>query len=254
MVNIKHIIKQFLPYGFVNNLHRKNLSSDAFKLQFEEFQKLIHDDRFQFSWKDIYPCLYDNTKQTDYDPHYLYHPAWAIRKLIEIAPEKHVDISSSVYFNAFASALYQIEFYDYRPANITLNNLKCLKNDVTQLTFEDNSIQSLSCMHVIEHIGLGRYGDPINPIGDIVAINELKRVLNLNGHLLFVVPISHKAKIQFNAHRIYTFDLIIELFDGLNLQEFSFVNDNGKFIENATLKDIANQNYGCGCFHFKKLF
>ncbi len=252
MVNIKHIIKQFLPYGFVNNLQRKSLSNYTFKLQFEEFKQLVTDNRFEISWQDIYPCLHDNTKETDYDPHYLYHPAWAIRKLIKIAPSKHVDISSSLYFNAFASSLFQIDFYDYRPANITLSNLQCLKNDLTKLTFEDNSIHSLSCMHVIEHIGLGRYGDPINPNGDIVAINEIKRVIKPNGHLLFVVPIGCKAKIQFNAHRIYTFEMIITLFEGFNLQDFSFINDNGKFIENASLNDIANQKYGCGCFYFIK--
>ena len=73
--------------------------------------------------------------------------------------------------------------------------------DLANLPFEINSVQSLSCMHTVEHVGLGRYGDPIDPDGDLKAIKEIKRVLAVNGNLLFVVPIG-KPKIVYNAHRI----------------------------------------------------
>ena len=83
---------------------------------------------------------------------------------------------------------------------------------------KDNSLSSISCMHVIEHVGLGRYGDPINIHGDILAINEIKRVLANDGNLLFVTPLG--KKICFNAHRVYTYEEILNYFSELKLRIF----------------------------------
>jgi SAM-dependent methyltransferase len=165
-----------------------------------------------------------------------------------------VDISSSLYFCSIISAFIPVRFYDYRPANLNLNNLSAESADLSALPFADNSIQSLSCMHVIEHVGLGRYGDHLDPYGDLQAIAELKRVLDIGGSLLFVVPIG-KPKIAFNAHRIYSFDQIVSYFIDLDLLEFALIPDNhdeGGLINHATKEMADAQSYGCGCFWFKK--
>ena len=107
-------------------------------------------------------------------------------------------------------------------------------------------------MHTIEHIGLGRYGDEIDPEGDIKSINELKRVLKPGGDLLFVTPVG-TPKIEFNAHRIYSYEQIIEYFSPLQVKEFSLIPDNGGLITNADPSLVQQQTYGCGCFWFKKL-
>jgi hypothetical protein len=110
-------------------------------------------------------------------------------------------------------------------------------------------------MHVVEHVGLGRYGDPLDYDGDLKAISELKRVLAEGGDLLFVVPIG-KPKIMFNAHRIYSYDQIIGYFSEFKLIEFALIPDDpndGGLINNAS-KDMADkQEYGCGCFHFRRM-
>jgi hypothetical protein len=106
-------------------------------------------------------------------------------------------------------------------------------------------------MHTVEHIGLGRYGDPIDPNGDIKAGAELKRVLQEEGYLLFVTPVG-QPKIEFNAHRIYSYEMILDMFNELELKEFSLVTDSGDFIENANPDIVKEQKYGCGCFLFKK--
>jgi len=103
----------------------------------------------------------------------------------------------------------------------------------------------------VEHIGLGRYGDPIDPDGDIKAINELKRTVSNGGSLLFVVPVG-KPKIEFNAHRIYSYEQILSYFTGFNLKEFSLITDNKDFFENANPELVKDQKYGCGCFWFTK--
>ena len=160
---------------------------------------------------------------THFDRHYVYHTSWAARVLKESNPAKHVDISSSLYFSGIVSAFIPIDFYDYRPANLNLSNLNSKEGNLLSLPFADDSVQSISCMHTIEHIGLGRYGDPIDPCGDIKAINELKRVTAKNGSILFVVPIGKIPMIEFNAHRIYSYKQIVSYFDGFELKEFSLI-------------------------------
>jgi len=210
-----------------------------------------NDQRFKLSPRDFYPCIMDKTIKTNFDAHYIYHTAWAARKVKAIKPMRHTDISSALYFSGIVSAFVPVDFYDYRPADLNLSGLNSAVADLTKLFFADNSLNSLSCLHTVEHIGLGRYGDTIDPAGDLKAIKELKRVLAPGGSLLFVVPVG-TPKIQYNAHRIYSYEMIKEYFKELTLQEFSLIDDTGRFIENADPELVKSQKYACGCFWFIK--
>lgn len=216
----------------------------------------IKDGRFSMKLSDVYPCVRDKTIQTGFDRHYVYHTSWAARVVQETMPTKHIDISSSLYFAGIVSAFVPVEFYDYRPADLHLSNLSSKEGNLMSLPFTDNSISSLSCMHTIEHIGLGRYGDPIDPDGDIKACKELSRILAVGGNLLFVTPVGKKALIEYNAHRIYTYELVMALFPDLLLTEFSLIPEdgiNGGLIRNADPALLQNEQYACGCFVFTKI-
>ena len=106
-------------------------------------------------------------------------------------------------------------------------------------------------MHVVEHVGLGRYNDPIDPDGDLKAMAELQRVLSKGGNLLFAVPIG-KPKVVFNAHRIYGYEQVMNAFHDLSLQQFALIPDEGGLIGQATEIMANDQKYGCGLFHFTK--
>jgi SAM-dependent methyltransferase len=227
----------------------------SFLFSYWQFRKLSTDRQdLQLAWRDRYACLHDNTGRTGFDRHYVFHTAWAARILIQNMPAKHIDISSSLYFCSILSALISIEFYDYRPAVLDLDNLCSMKGNLLSLPFEDASILSISCMHVVEHIGLGRYGDKMDSHGDLRAIAELKRVLAPKGNLLFVVPVGQPRTI-FNAHRIYSYAQIMDYFSELELIEFSLIPDDesmGGLIRNAKPDLVKGQVYGCGCFCFQK--
>jgi hypothetical protein len=210
------------------------------------------EPRFRLAWADRMPALWENTSTTAYDAHYIYHPAWAARVLMRLKPAKHIDISSSLHFCTMVSAMIPVDFYDYRPVPLSLDNLTCGRADLTQLPFEDDSIETLSCMHTVEHVGLGRYGDPIDPRGDLIAIAELKRVVRTGGHLLFVVPVG-EPKIYYNSHRVYAFDQVVAMFDGFTLVEHALVRDNATFVMNPDPAEFDAQHYGCGCFVLRKL-
>jgi len=224
----------------------------TFFIEYITFRRLA-DHRFSILPSDLFPQLHDRTKEHGFDRHYIYHTAWAARVLAETKTKKHVDISSSLYFTGIASAWVKFDFYDYRPAQLQLNNVASRSADLTQLHFKSNSQTSLSCMHTLEHIGLGRYGDPLNTNGDLKAMEELQRVVAKKGKLLIVVPVG-KPKIMFNAHRIYSYEQILKAFDQLKLTEFSLVPDgeNAHLIRNAKPSLVTKQVYACGCFWFTK--
>lgn len=206
--------------------------------------------RFPIPFTSVMPCLFENIPYTRFDTHYVYHTAWAARKVQEIDSKEHVDISSSLYFSSIISAFKPVRFYDFRPAKLNLSNLVSESANLLHLPFEDESIPSLSCMHTVEHVGLGRYGDTIDPEGDVQAAKELSRVVTKGGSLLFVVPVG-KPRIQFNAHRIYSYKMVIEMFPGFEVKEFSLIPDNALekgVIYNATETESDKQAYGCGCF------
>jgi len=204
---------------------------------------------------ELFPVFGENTNKTSFDRHYIFHTAWAARKLVEINPKKHIDISSSLYFVTITSAFIPIDFYDYRPATLNLSGLKTRSGDLLNLPFKSNSVESISCMHVIEHIGLGRYGDPLDIDGDKKAIKELIRVTKKGGSILFVVPIG-KPKVAFNAHRIYSYSQIVKMFgDSCLLKEFSLIPDkenDGGILVNPPTQILNKQKYGCGCFWYVK--
>lgn len=227
-----------------------------FKATSHFFQLKSHSKpRFSLQLRDLQLCLFDATASTTFDRHYVFHTAWASRILAETRPESHIDISSSLYFVANVSAFVPIEFYDYRPAKLGLSGVGSHQGDLYALPFSDASVRSLSCMHVVEHIGLGRYGDRLDYDGDIKAVSEIRRVVSSGGNVLFVVPVGGKPLIKFNAHRIYTYRQVVSMFSGFRLKEFALIPDSemeGGLIRYASEAQANSQQYGCGCFWFEK--
>ena len=239
-----------------SRMMNRPLNYCKFLNSFHRFKKLYNTSskRLPLKWADRLPCLDDNTESTSFDRHYVYHPAWAARVIAETKPIRHIDISSTLHFCSMISAFIPVEFYDYRPADLRLPNLISNHADLAALPFECNSVASISCMHVVEHIGLGRYGDHIDPDGDLKAMNELYRVLSPGGNLLFVVPIGHQ-RIMYNGHRIYSYEQIIRSFPGLQLLEFTLIPDSwedGGMVVSPDDELLNRQVYGCGCFWFRK--
>ena len=200
-------------------------------------------------FRDSYPCLADRIAVTPFDPHYFFQAAWLARRVHDVKPAFHVDIGSSVMTVNVLSATAKTIFVDYRPIQVQLSNLLPLSGDIVRLPFRSESVSSLSCLHVLEHIGLGRYGDRINPLGSQLAARELQRILAPGGKLFLSLPVG-RERVCFNAHRVFSTKTIIDFFDELQLKSFSLVDDTGEFTEDVSPETAAHLEYGCGLFEF----
>lgn len=140
-----------------------------------------------------------------------------------------------------------VTMIDIRPINLKLKNLNFKKGSILEIPFEDNSLESISSLCVVEHIGLGRYGDPIDSWGSEKAIEELKRVLKSGGNLFISMPVDSENRLYFNAHRAFTRDYILSLFKELMLVEEKYIYDNEIQEYYDKLK-----GFGTGLFYFRK--
>lgn len=207
------------------------------------------DPTEKLHWRDAQFELADRLSTSPFDRHYFYQDAWAAQRVADAAPERHVDVGSRVDLVGFMTAICKVTFVDIRPLEAELENLECIAGSLLDLPFADQSLESISCLHVIEHIGLGRYGDPLDPEGSRKALRELQRVVRPGGQLLLSTPVG-EPRICWNAHRIHDPADIAGMFDELELAEFSGVDDDGVFRRHRDVGELAGQRYACGMFRF----
>jgi hypothetical protein len=200
---------------------------------------------------DASPQLGDRLTTTRIDPHYFYINGWAMRRVVTQRPSQHVDVGSQTVFVNLLSAVLPVTFIDFRPLDAAMFGLTNLSGDITNLPLESGSVESISCLSVAEHIGLGRYGDPLNPGGTRLACAELRRVLAPGGNLYFALPVG-KPRVCFNAHRVHKAETIVEYFQGLDLVEFSGVDDDGCYVEKADAHDFSRSYFATGMFWLRK--
>jgi hypothetical protein len=198
---------------------------------------------------DWNPQLRDATRVTPFDPHYFYQSAWAAANIADRRPERHVDIGSQINLIAPLTAIVPVEFVDIRPLEARLPRLTNVGGSILHLPYPDRSVASLSSLHVVEHIGLGRYGDPIDPGGTRKACAELVRILAPGGHLYLSVPIG-RERVEFNAHRVFAPATILRYCAELSLADFSCVDDRGEYHRNVDVSVAQDLLYGAGLFHF----
>lgn len=203
-------------------LRRELVAWRKFWKSYRQYQQLVPQDQ-QLLLQNLYPCLDDDTGQTNIEPTYFYQDAWAFQKIVERRPASHVDVGSHHKFVALLSKVVPVTMVDIRPLSLPLDTLNFQVGSILEMPYEDNSISSLSSLCVVEHIGLGRYGDPLDPQGSKKAVAELSRVLAPNGRLYFSVPVGDRNITAFNAGRVFTVDYLMHLFHPLIVTEQRFI-------------------------------
>lgn len=196
--------------------------------------------------KYLYPCLGDDVSEMPIEPIYFYQDCWAFEKIVKLSPKNHIDVGSHHKFVALLSKVIPVTMVDIRPLSLPLDSLSFKKGSILELPFEDNTIESLSSLCVVEHIGLGRYGDSLDPQGTEKAITELKRVIKPSGHLYISLPIDEENRTFFNAHRAFQEDYVEYLLKPLAIREKAYIYGN-KFTKEKL------QGFGIGLYYLQKI-
>lgn len=255
----REIARRFLgfldAYGFDG---RKLITSVANTPRFlhtlNQYRREAGDGSFRYQTSKLYPILNEFTAQAGTaNGHYFHQDLWAARKIYATRPEEHLDIGSRIDgFVAHLLTFMPVTVIDIRPLQSTVAGLTFMQANATDLHgLQDNSVESLSSLHAVEHFGLGRYGDPVDPEAPFRAMRALARVLRPGGRLYFSVPIGGE-RVSFNAHRIFAPETILDTFQDLRLFEFSAVDDNGFFWNDCRPSDLGAANFACGLFELLK--
>lgn len=271
----KYIFLNFCPYIIPqNNIEkiREILGEDAFGLYCQTYQLIeysfFEDDKkryeelntrsaFDINEKDLWPVIGDKYSNAGTVNNYFWQDLWAARLIHKKMPQEHFDIGSRL--DGFIAHVLcfgiPVKMIDIRPFPTKIEGLETIVDDATFLTeFADNSIESLSALCSLEHFGLGRYGDSIDPEACFICFENIQRKLKQNGDLYIAVPVG-KERVEFNAHRIFYPSTIINCFSALHLSDFAYVAD-GKMEQTDDLhkydNDKHNGDYRYGLFHFIK--
>lgn len=91
---------------------------------------------------------------------------------------------------------------------------------MTVLKFEKSKkiFDSAISISSVEHSGLGRYGDELDPDGDLKSMKLLRDKLKIGGLCFLAVPMG-KDQILWNAHRVYGRHRFPLLIDGWEIVE-----------------------------------
>lgn len=191
--------------------------------------------------------------------HYFHQDLLVASYIGKSNPVRHIDIGSRVDgFVAHVASFRPIEVIDVRELSDTgHDNIRFKRMDLMNPERVEPAIcDSLSCLHAIEHFGLGRYGDPVNPQGHLMGFGNLLKMLKPGGTLYISFPISHTDQVHFNAHRVFKPDSILrwQAEVPIELTSFSFVDDAGNLHKEVPLSAVPSDiQYGCGIYTFRKL-
>lgn len=208
----------------------------------------------------LVPCLDDKGRSSGVGSgHYFHQDLLVARRIFARNPDRHIDVGSRVDgFVAHVASFRSIEVIDIRPAEKAIPQISFIRGDVTALSEElHGAADSVSCLHALEHFGLGRYGDPIDPTGHLKGLAGLAKLLRPGGILYLSVPIG-PTRVEFNAHRVLGVSYVLEKASPLfELTSFSYVDDAGDLHEDVKLEDEAIRNscgcrYGCGIFELRR--
>lgn len=192
----------------------------------------------------LYPCVFDATATTEIEPTYFYQDAWAFEHVVNQRPAWHVDVGSHHKYVALLSKVLPVTMVDIRPLSLPLESLSFRQGSILDLPYEDGTVPSVSSLCVVEHIGLGRYGDPLDPNGTEKAIAELKRIVAPGGDLFLSIPLDDDNRTYFNAHRAFSENYLQRLFDPFEIIET-------RYIYGSEFRETPCNGFGTGCFWLK---
>ena len=254
---LKRILKSFA-------LTLLNLGIDPLKVLSYKFYPQFRKDKSEWLKQGgkithNFMILSDYTDNAGTSKGHYFHQDLLVAKLIyDHNPKRHIDVASRVDgFVAHVASYREIEVFDVRTLEKSVHeNIKYRQADL--MNSQDlGKTDSLSCLHAIEHFGLGRYTDPIDVNGHNKGITNLVNLVEGNGRMYISFPIGKKDEVHFNAHRVFQPSTILKhpsIDKSMRLIRFDFVDDNGDLHLSKSIEDVdVDTQFGCGIYTFEKV-
>ena len=187
----------------------------VFLKEYGKIRRQAGASRERFPFGKFVPCIQEKDQESGVlAEHYFYQDLYVARKVFQNNPVRHVDIGSRIDgFVAHVASFREIEVLDVRDFHLNIPNIRFTRADLAAKDFSlVDYCDSLSCLHALEHFGLGRYGDPVNYDGHLVGWEHMFRMLKKGGKFYFSVPIGDQ-RIEFNAHRVFSLAYLLGLME-----------------------------------------
>ena len=211
-----------------------------------KFRAARHDG---FEWGRPLPILDEWSATSGGLGAYFHQDLLVARWIYQEEPARHVDVGSRIDgFIGHLAVFRTVEVLDIRPQLQPIPNVVFHQLDLMHpLPLEwIGCTDSLSCLHTIEHFGLGRYGDTIDPDGHLKGLAQLKQMVAPEGLLYLTTPIGPQ-RVEFNAHRIFAAETVIGWFqDGWSIERFAYLDDAENVHDGIDLRTASiGDHFGC---------
>lgn len=209
---------------------------------------------------ELLPCLHDRREQSGaIATEYFAQDLLVAQRVFEAGPALHVDIGSRIDgFVAHVASFRSVRVFDIRPNEARVANIEFVQADLMSPPESMlGSLDSLSCLHTLEHFGLGRYGDPLDPNGSEKGLRGMAALLADDGTFYLSVPIG-RARVAFNAHRVFDPLALRESAAQARLlvEQIYFIDPKGGIEQwdgsERQLGAVAERDYTLGVFVFRK--
>jgi SAM-dependent methyltransferase len=257
MMTMLYKINSFFSAQFGVDLRRLGRAILALPRYFRELRRFSRGSSQKIVLK---PCLHDGQEEGGTAKgEYFWQDLYVARKIYQAKPLRHVDVGSRFDgFVAHVASYREIEVIDIRPIQAAIPGVSFTRMDMMsdKVTLE-NYCDSLSCLHALEHFGLGRYGDPLDPEGHVKGLRNIAKLLKPEGRLYLSVPIGVE-RIEFNANRVFCPEKLLGLAEGMGfrLDGLGWIAHDNPIVEsNDPLVDIQHlkqMHYALGIFFFTK--
>ncbi len=244
--------------NYIEYCERFGLFRETFYMKdFQEYREKNTRKAFDIRTCDLWPVISDKFRKAGTTGNYFWQDLWAAQLIHKSGVRKHLDIGSRIdgFIGHLLAMGIEVSIIDVRDFPANIENLHTIVDDATSLRqISDESIESMSALCSLEHFGLGRYGDPIDPEACFKCFENIQRKMKRGGRLYLSLPVG-RERLEFNAHRIFYPSTVVDCFQEMDLKEFSCTSQ-GTLEHNVDIhqydKDCHNGEWRYGLFYFIK--
>lgn len=194
--------------------------------------------------------------------HYDSYSFWLAKKIKEMNGNSQniLDVGNLKVTNALLSLSNTVTSLTLMDCEDRISNVNYIIQDIAKpLQLADSSFDIFTSLASLHLVGLGRYGDEINPNTLINFIRELDRVMKKNSDLIFSISYG-KNCLAFNEGWKFDIEILKKLFDKWELVDWLIDNHSShtvkpyteRFTKDLSLDGWVEGEYRVIFLHFKR--